>query len=437
MKKLIDDLKTRSKTLNLKQTSKPMRYMLLGIGIVFGGIIGFNYLKTFMIKRFFANYEPPAVTVSSSEVTTSDWHAKLEAVGTIAAIAGVDINTEVAGKVTQIDFKSGQIVNQGDPLIDLDDAVEQADLKFNQAQLILKDISYKRQLDLQKKGATPTSSVDEARANLQQAEAAIEKIQAQIKHKHIVAPFSGMLGIRQVNLGEYVSPGQNKIVNLQSLDPLFVEFYIPEQLLKKIAVGQAIFFEVDELPQVLFKGSISAIDARADTSTHNVHVQATIANCDLEQVLQYKKNHFKGLAIDPLSGMPIMSCNSEDNQSKTVKRYAFIPGMFANIKVEQPSIPNTLIIPSTAVSYSLYGNSVFEIYQDKKLDKQGKPIYRVRRKFIQTGEQQGNYTVVKSGLKAQQNIVSLGELKLQNGTRVSINNKIKMDKNINPIDLTE
>ncbi len=414
---------------------KRMTIMVIALIVVFGGLIGYNLLKAVMIKRFFAGFVPPAVTVSSVEAKEINWQPKIEAVGNFVAINGVDITSEVSGNVVKIHFNSGEYIKKGQPLIDVDDSVEQATLKFNKAELTLKEISYKRQTDLYKRGATPSSSVDEAKANLEQAQANVEKTMAEINQKHIKAPFTGRLGIRQVNLGQFINPGETTIVSLQSLDPLYLEFYLPEQMFKKIHIDQNISFSVEAYKNALFEGKVTAINSKVDPNTHNILVQAKLPNCPADAF----KNHEKSplIHLEKQNGHTMVHCDSERNSANDVSRFTFLPGMFASIDVSQPAIPDTVVLPSTAISYSLYGNSVFIIEKDKdgKKDKQGKDILKVQRIFVSTGEQKGNYTVIKKGVKPGQMVVSSGELKLQNGTRVTINNEVQLKDIKNPDEL--
>lgn len=420
---------------NLK---KRMIIMIIALIIVFGGIIGFNLFKSYMMKRFFAHFEMPAVTVSSVTAEKRDWRPALPAVGNFVAINGVDVNSQASGKVTQIHFDSGEFVEKGKPLIDIDDRVEQATLQFNQAELTLQQINYKRQTDLFKRGATPSSSVDEARAKLEQAQAEAEKTKTLISQKHIKAPFSGQLGIRQINLGQYITPGQTSIVPLQSMDPLFLEFYLPEHLLKRIHVMQDITFTVEQNPGLIFTGKITAINAKVDINTHNIKVQATVPNCPVEALKNPTQSKLVKTKKLETHDEWVVECNTELNSKQNIKNFNFIPGMFADIKVRQPTKSDVVVLPTTAISYSLYGDSVYIIESDKsKEDKKGQEIYRVKRVFVTTGDQQGNFTVVTSGLKAGQTVVGAGALKLQDGTRVIINNDVKLNDKVNPETLSE
>lgn len=408
---------------------KRMTIMISALILVFGGIIAFNLFKGFMIKRFFAHYEAPPVSVSSVTAEKRNWKPHIPAVGNFVATSGVEVNSQASGNVVKIHFESGQFVEEGSPLIDIDDSVDQATLKFNQAVLALEKLSFQRQTDLNKRGAAPLSSVDEAKANMQQGQANVEKTEAEIKQKHIAAPFSGKLGIRQVNLGQYITPGQTSIVTLQSLDPLFLEFYLPEQLFKKLHINQRIQFHVEEFEGAWFEGKITAINAKIDPNTHNIQVQATLPNCPAEAVKNPTQSPLVKIRTDMKNNKVIISCDTRVNKDNHVSEFVFIPGMFASIAVDQPSIPNVVVLPATAVSYSLYGNSVFVIEKSKqnKKDQNGQDKLYVRRVFVNTGAQDGNYIVIEKGIEPGQMVVSSGELKLQNDTSVVINNSIKLN----------
>lgn len=404
---------------------KRMTIMGIALGVVFGGLIAFNLIKSIIIRHAIANYKPPAVSISSAIAQTVDWQPTLSTIGNFVAINGVDISSETSGTVINIAFESGQYVTKNEALITIDDSVDKALLKSDQSKLTLQELNYKRQTDLFKRGATPSSSVDEAKANLQQAEAKVEQTQAQINHKHIVAPFDGRLGIRQINLGQYISPGQTTIVSLQSLDPLYLEFYLPEQLYKRIHPNQTITFSVAQFPNVLFEGKITAINSKIDLSTHNVQIQAQLPNCPMEALNNPAKSPLIKTHTETRGTKLVVTCDTELNKKNNIRGFTFIPGMFASIEINQPAKPNTIIVPSTAISYSLYGNSVYIIEKDKD-------VMTVKRVFVTTGEQQGNYTVIKKGINAGQLVVSTGDLKLQNGTQVVINNDITLNSISNP-----
>lgn len=410
-----------------------VKTVVVGVAILFGVIIIFNFIKGYMIKRFFANYSPPAVSVSSITAKQQNWEPQINAVGNFNAINGVEVNSQVSGSVVAIHFNSGQYIEANKPLIDIDDSIDQAVLKANQSELALQEINYKRQTDLLKRGATPGSSVDEARAKLLEAQAEVEKAKASIRHKHIATPFAGQLGIRQVNLGQYITPGQTEIVTLQSMDPLYLNFHLPEQLLNRLHTGQLITFSVEKNPNLIYEGKITAINSRIDIKTHNIQVQATVPNCPLAEMQDPIRSPLLKVKKREQDGKMVVTCNTALNTKNNVVSFNFIPGMFAAIEVEQPPIPNQIVLPTTAISYSLYGNSVYIIENDKDKNDQ----LFVKRVFVTTGDQQGNYTVIKKGVKPGQRIVNSGELKLQDGTPVVINNSVQLKNIVNPDELGE
>lgn len=396
-------------------------------------VIGWKAYQIIAGVMKFKHYRPKPVTISTVTAEKRDWHPRIDAVGSFVATNGVDVNSQSAGNVVKIYFESGQYVKKGAPLIDIDDSIEQALLKNNQATLKLKELDYRRQTDLLKRGATPGSSVDEAKANLDKAQADVEKIQAEIQQKHITAPFAGVLGIRQVNLGQYITPGQTTIVSLQALDPLYLHFYIPEFLYKSIHKDQAVAFRIEEFPNVLFQGKVLAVNSKVDIKTHNIKVEATMPNCPAVALKDPTHSPLVHISKDLDSGKLQVQCDTNKNTENSIERFLFVPGMFANIAVEQPAIPDVVVLPSTAISYSLYGNAVYilEKHPDGLKDQDGKDVYTVRRQFVVTGEQQGNLTVIKKGIKAGQLVVSAGDIKLQNGMDVVINNDIPLDTKTN------
>lgn len=376
--------------------SRRMSILLVVLAIVFGGIVAYNMIRGYMVGKFFSNYEPPAVAVSTVEAKQKNWQPVIPGVGSFAAIQGVEINAQVSGIVKEILFDSGEYVKKGDPLFVIDDSVDQATLKDNKANLVLQKLTYQRQASLFKTGSTSNSEMDKARASLDSAEAAVQQTEALIAQKHIVAPFDGRLGIRQISLGEYISPGETDIVTLQSLDPLYLRFYLPEQNFSKLFFGQSIRLMVDALPGQWFQGKITAVDAKIDTDTHNILVQATV------------------------------------NNQKVNDHFVFMPGMFAKIEVLLPQQEKAIVLPLTAVTYTLYGDSVY-IVKNKEKDPKKKPILKVYRQYIKTGEKKGNEVVILEGLKAGDIVVNSGQMKVHNGTRVEVNNSVNLS-NVDNVD---
>ena len=397
---------------------KRMNKMIIIILIVFGGLIAFNIIKQSVTQYYLNHYQVPAVTVSALPAKQVDWHPYFSSVGTFVATNGVDINTQSPGNVTAIYFQSGQYIEKDSPLIDIDDKVEQAQLKFHQADLVLQKTNYQRQTDLLKRNATAVSNVDEARAKLLQAEANVENMQATINLKHIKAPFTGQLGIRQIDLGQYLQPGKTPIVPLQSLDPIYMRFYIPEQYINRIKLDQNIVFTVEQNPGIHFNGKISAIDSKIDEKTHNIQVQAVIENCPALKTQEFLKTDLVKERKQLSDGRLAVACSTALNQAHKREQFNFIPGMFAAVEMEQTAIHNAIVIPTTAISYTMYGDSVFVI--EKHQDKTQKDIFTVKRVYVTPGETRGNYTLIKKGIEPNQLIVTAGELKLQNGSQVII-----------------
>jgi len=385
---------------------KQIRYLLIAFFTLFALLLAFNIFKKGLMRYFMNHYEPPAVTVASVQVQETSWRPNLHAVGEFLAVHGVDVNSEASGNIVEIHFKSGEQVEKNQLLVKLDDSVDQAVLKSYEANLAYQKINYKRQVQLLRRNATSQSEVDAAQAEMLQSEGNVEQTKATIAQKHIRSPFRGKLGIRQINLGEYVMPSKTIIVTLQSLDPMFIDFYMPEQYLPKIRAGQNIYFQVEAAPDKTFAGKISAIDAKVDGQTHNIMVRATVPNCP-ESVFTTESEN--------------ITCDTKNNTNEKVDQFAFLPGMFVSMDIEQPAIEKALVLPSTAIAYSLYGDSVFVI--EKNADKQ----MVVRRVFVKTGDKQGNLVRITDGLKAGQTVVSAGEVKLKNGTPVVINNEVALN----------
>jgi membrane fusion protein (multidrug efflux system) len=366
------------------QLTPQMKKMLVITGIVFGIVFGIYTVKKILFLIFISTYEPPPVTISSSTAKTENWQSYLTSVGTITAVNGVDISSESAGIVKEINFQSGQFVNQGDLLVQLDTSVEEAQLKDNESRLKLMQINYNRDKTLLIKNVTSQSVVDTDLANLEQAEAGVEATKARILQKTVRAPFSGKIGIRQINLGEYV-PAGNAMVTLQSLDPLYVRFNLPEQYVPELYLQQPVDVDVNLNSQSNkpIHGTITAINSRVDQNTRNILLQATIPN-------------------------------------KSLQLY---PGMFGLVKIWLRTQNNVVTLPQTAVSYSLHGDSVFLI---KDKGKKGHPDLSVTRQYVKVGERREGVVVIQTGIKAGDQVATSGQLKLQNDTHVVIDNSVEL-----------
>jgi len=363
--------------------SPTMRKMLIYVGIFFAIIFGWYGVKKVFFFLYMLQYQPPAVTISATEVKATTWQSYLTAVGTLTAINGVDITAEAPGIVKEIRFTSGQYVQQGQTLALLDTNVEEAQLKDNQAKLKLAQIDYDRNKKLFQKNVVAQSTLDTSYAQLQQAEAGVELVQAKIKQKTITAPFSGKIGIRLVDIGQYISPG-NAIVSLQSLSPLYVQFNLPEQYLPHLYLQQPVDVQVNFANGKAVQGVVTAINSKVDQVTRNILVQATISNENLE----------------------------------------LYPGMYAFTKTWLKEQKNVMTVPETAISYSLHGDYVFLIKEQGKNKKH--PVLTVSRQYVKVGEHRDNQVAILEGLKPHDKIVTSGQLKLQNGSAVAINNSVEI-----------
>lgn len=342
-----------------------------------GGYGYFQFVaRPAMIKGFMAKMEPPPVTVAVESARAETWQPKFSAIGTLKAVQGVDVAAQVGGVVRAVRFEAGQDAARGAALFDIDDAVEQADLKANLATLKNAELGLERQRQLVSGGNTSKANADAALAARDAAAATAEKTRAIIAQKAVVAPFAGRLGIRKVDVGQYVSPGA-ALVTLQQLDPIFVDFPAPEQAIAQMQAGVPVEIAVDAMPGHTFRGAIRSRDARVSPDTRSLLVRAEIENDD-------KK---------------------------------LLPGMFANVDVLAGQPREVVTLPRTGVSYSLYGDSVYVL---KPIDG-GKPdVFAVERRFVRTGEARGDRVAIDEGVKAGERVVTEGQLKLQPNSKVVV-----------------
>jgi multidrug efflux system membrane fusion protein len=362
------------------------RFIIVGalLTVVFGGLIGFNMFRDQKIKEIFANRKLPPVAVSVAKAETESWVRHFDAVGSIQARQTVDVAPQVSGLVTEIDFEAGQHVKKGDVLVRIDDAVELADLRRLQATRKLAQLTYDRNLQLNAKQFSSQSNVDQARAALDQTDADIAKTRALIEQKIIKAPFDGLLGVRQVNLGQYVGPGA-KLVGLEALATVYANLTLPEQRLAELRVGQTVIVSVDAFPNRTFRGRLTTIDPRLDQVNRTVLVQATVDNPDL----------------------------------------LLRPGMFVSAEIELGSVDKLVIVPKPAVDYSLYGDSIYVVVPNGQ-GPDGKPLLKVERRTVQVGDQKADRIAVLKGVQAGETVVTAGQIKLQNGFPVIIDNSIAL-----------
>jgi len=362
----------------IKKIALTLVFVLVLVGAL-AGIKGLQF-KTMFAQG--ANFAPPPETVTTAEVKRDTWQPTLTAVGSVAAVQGVMIGAEMSGTVKNIAFESGATVRAGELLVELDASVEQAQLRSAMASADLARLNLERARELREKKMMSQADLDSAEAQAKQASAQIDNIRAVIAKKTIRAPFAGRTGIRQVNLGQFLDNGA-AIVTLQSLDPVYVDFALPQQALAELSAGMAVRVTTDAFPGQSFEGKLTAINPEVDAVTRNVRLQATLAN--------------------PAGKLR--------------------PGMYANVVANLPRTERVLVIPATAVLYAPYGDSVF-VVEDKKDEKTGAAGKVLNQKFVRLGKARGDFVVVTSGLDAEQTIVTTGVFKLRNGMSVVIDNKL-------------
>ncbi len=366
-----------------KPRPRPVRttrwFIIVGLllALLVGGLVGFNAFRGKMIAQFFANNKPPPVAVTVAEAKTEVVPNLLTAVGDLAAVHQVNVTSDVSGRITDIIFTAGSDVKAGTPLVQLFDAPEQGDLASFKAQATVAQLSLDRAKQLAARQFGPQATVDTAQAAYDQANAGIAKTQAIISQKLVRAPFDGQLGVRRVEVGQFLTAG-TQIVTLTDLSMLYANFTVTEKDSGQLKVGQTVRILVDAYPGRNFEGKITTIEPQIATDTRNIRVQATIANPD-----------------------------------KILK-----PGMFATTTVVLPDKPPVVTVPETAVDYTLYGNSVFLVTEKKADD--GKTSLTAVRTFVRTGNRVNGRAEILSGVKDGDRVIAVGQLKLQSGSAVTI-----------------
>ncbi len=347
--------------------------------IVFGGIFGFKAFVNKKISEAMAHLPKPVVTVSATAAKIELWHPRLQAVASLAAVQGVDITPQIAGNVTAIHFHSGQYIRAGTVLVQIDDSNQLAQLASDEAQLRLAQTNLHRTRELIVTKAASQSQLDSAVATYQSSEATLKDIHATLNKLAIRAPFSGYLGIRQVNIGQYLTPG-TKIVDLQSWDPLHANFTLPQSELQDIHVDTPVQMETDALPGQLFGGKVTALGASVNDTTRQIDVQATIAN------------------------------------PKSVLR----PGLFGELTVVRDVEEKVLTVPVSALSYNTFGDYVYVI---EKNTQGGKTVEVARQQVIKPGKERNGQVSIVSGLKAGDMVITAGQVKLVDGSLVKISDE--------------
>jgi multidrug efflux system membrane fusion protein len=350
--------------------------MALLLAIVFGGLYLFDVSRGQKTAEFFATMKPPPVAVAVAEAQTEALPQSLTGIGSVTAVHQVTVAPEIGGRVTQISLQAGAVVKAGDPLVQLNDQPDQGDLLNFRAQARLAQVNLTRAKELASRGNGPVANVDLYQSQLDQADAGIAKTQAVIAQKLVRAPFSGVLGIRQVELGQYVSAGA-PLVTLTDLDTLYVNFTLPEQSRAALKVGQQVAVLVDAYPGRSFEAKLTTMEPQLAADTRTIKLQASLAN----------PNHL------------------------------LLPGMFANARLVLPAQDGVITVPETAVDYTLYGDSVFLIAQDGN-DADGKPVFKAKRTYIKTGAHFADKVAVLDGLKAGDRVATSGQIKLIDGATV-------------------
>jgi membrane fusion protein, multidrug efflux system len=353
------------------------------------------------IQQFSA--PPPAIAVSATTATEQLWQSRLPAIGSLRAFQGIDLTVEAAGTVKQLEFRSGEQVSFNQPLLQLDSAVESSILATEQAELALAQVEFQRGKNLLARQALSKSEYDRLSAELEKSTARVAQLKALLERKRILAPFAGTIGIRQVDVGDYVTSG-TPVATLQDLSKLFVDFYLPEQNVPQVAIGQQVRVSVAAYPDEVFNAEIVAINPKVEVSTRNLQVRALLAN----------------------------------PQSK------LLPGMFANLQVLLAAQAKQVVVPETAVTFTLYGNSLYVVGTQEQpaaanpctsssgqilcwlglakapASQAGQTSLVVERRFVTTGERRDGAVIITKGLHAGEQIVTAGQLKLDNGSRVSL-----------------
>ena len=364
--------------------------MLILAGVLFGGIFGFQAFKGRMIKKFMAARGIPAQTVSTIEATEKSWQPQVEAVGTLKAVHGVDLAPEVSGTVSGIHFHSGEEVKAGTLLLTLDARTDLAKLQSLQAAAALTEQTFRRDQQQFKEKAISQATLDADTANLKSARAQVAEQQALIAKKSMRAPFAGRLGIRDVDLGQYLNPGA-KIVTLQALDPIFVDFYLPQKSIQQITVGDKVTVKTDAFPDRTFRGEVSAINPKIDLSTRNVEIRARVHN----------------------------------------PKHQLLPGMFATTDIQIGAPQRHVTLPQTAISFNPYGNTVFLVKKQGQ-NAASKPQLVAEQKFVTTGDTRGDQVAILKGVEPGDVVVTSGQMKLRNGIPVVVNNSIQPTNNPAP-----
>jgi membrane fusion protein (multidrug efflux system) len=362
--------------------TKRMVIMLLIVGVLFGGIFGFLAFRARMTKKYMT-FKPPPAVVTAITAESVPWQPQLKAIGSLRAVLGVDVTSEISGLVRSVLFKPGEEVKEGQILVKLNADADRAQLQALEAAADLAQTAYERDKKQFAVQAVSQATLDAEAADLKSKLAQVAQQQALVNKKTISAPFAGRLGISMVNQGQYVNAG-DKIVTLQALGSIYADFFLPQQQLSRIARGQTVVVTTDTYPDRVFPGKITTINPKVDPETRNFQVEALIAN----------------------------------------PKHELLPGMYATIDIRAGAIQHYLTVPQTAVTYNPYGDTVY-IAQESGKGPDNKPLLTVKQAFVTLGPTRGDQVAILTGIKDGDRVVTSGQLKLRNGSAVIINNQVQ------------
>jgi membrane fusion protein (multidrug efflux system) len=378
--------------------TKRMTIMLVAVFVLIGGIVGYNMLQAAMLKKFIGAGGIPPATVSTMTVHAQDWQDTVAAVGSLRAVRGVDLSTEIAGLVRRLNFASGADVAPGTVLVELNSDAERAQVETLKVAVDLARITLDRDREQLTVQAVSQATIDNDEADLRSKKAQLAQMQATLEKKAIVAPFAGRLGISTVAPGQYLNAG-DKIVSLQAIDPIYVDFFLPQQEISRITRKETVVVTTDAWPGRQFKGKISAVNSTVDPTTRNIQIEATIANPDR----------------------------------------ALLPGMYAKVSVQVGGVQRFITLPQAAVTYNPYGASVY-LAQPAAAPKEGAPAKSdsaapqlvAAQTFVTLGATRGDQVAVVKGIKEGDTVVTSGQMKLRPGTPLIVNNSVEPRNDPNP-----
>jgi membrane fusion protein (multidrug efflux system) len=363
--------------------TKRMLIMLACVGLLFGGIFGYKAITAHMVEKAMSVHQGQPVTVSTTKAEKQTWQPQLNAVGTVRAEQGVEVTTEIAGLVRDVYFRSGENVDEGQVLVQLNADADEALLNSLKAEAELARTTFVRDQRQFAVKAISRATLDVSEADLKSKQAQVNQQTAIVDKKTIRAPFDGRLGISTVTAGQYLKPG-DQIVTLQAIDPVYVDFLVPQQNIARVALGQAVTVTTDTYPDREFDGKITATNPKVDPQTRNIEIEATVPNPEHE----------------------------------------LLPGMFAAVQVQAGQAEHHITLPKTAVTYNPYGETVFLVEQSAQGAK-GQAELIAKQAFVTVGETRGDQVAVLEGVKAGDTVVTSGQLKLKNGSPVTINNEVQ------------